>query len=50
MRSQDQARTLAQGIFNGRQSLADAGIVGDAAALIEGHVEIDAHEHAVSIK
>src|SRR5581483_5466789 len=49
VRGQDQARAVAQGIFDSGQSLTDAGVVHDA-AVVEGYIEIDAHEHTVSIE
>ena len=49
VRSQNQARPVAQRIFDGGQGFADAGIVHDA-PVFQRHVEIDAHENAVAVE
>ena len=49
MRSQNQARSMAQSIFDGGQSFADARVVHDA-PVFERHVEVNAHEDPVAIE
>ena len=46
VRSQNHPRLVLQGIFDGGQGFANAGVVGDLPALIQGNVEIHADEHA----
>src|SRR5271154_6693947 len=43
MRGENEASAVTQGVLNGGESFADAGIVHDA-AVFEGDVEVDAHE------
>ena len=46
MRSQDHVSAMLQCVIDRRKGLDDTGIVGDAAVLIEGNVEVDANEDA----
>ena len=46
VRRQNQTAAAFQNVLNRGQRRLDAGIVGDFSGLVEGHIEIDAHEDA----
>jgi hypothetical protein len=49
MREQDHLGSLVGKLGDGRRNPFDAGGVGDRTVVVERHVEIDAHEHALSL-
>ena len=49
MGGQNQARSMPQSVFDGGQGFADSGIVHDA-AIVEGDVEIHAHENTMVVE
>src|SRR5579864_5849282 len=50
VRGQDQSGALAQSVFNSRQGLTDASVVGNAAVFGKRHVEVHAHEDAMTVE
>ena len=49
VRSQNEPRSVPQRVFNGRQSFANASVIHDA-AVVQRHVEVDAHEDALIVQ
>ena len=49
MGGENQARTMPQGVFDSGQGLANASVVHDP-AIVEGNVEIHAHENSVVVE
>ncbi len=50
MRCQHQSRMMADGVFDGEQRFRDAGVVHDAAALVERDVEVHPHEDTLAVE